>query len=104
MERDCYLGNLPMHRILELFELMAPDLPLPMTFEDEGFEPREDEARGMLFDYVDSNDRRWTFGHWSEAVAFRNALWFSHQAGNAMTTERQRLIGEHYNVLIMPDV
>ena len=104
MERDCYLGNLPMHRILELFELTAPDLPLPMTFEDEGFEPREDEARGMLFDYVDSNDRRWTFGHWSEAVAFRNALWFSHQAGNAMTTERQRLIGERYNVLIMPDV
>jgi len=106
MERESYMGNLPMHRILELFTLTAPDLPLPMTFEDEGFEPRESETQGMLFDYVESNDQRWTFGHWSEAVAFRNALWFYHQSQGgerAMTNERKRMIADHYNAMVMPD-
>ncbi len=104
MEQEAYLGNLPMHRILELYEMMAPDLPLPMTVDDEGFEAREDEAQGMVYDYVDGRDQRWTFCWWSDAMAFRNAIWFGeHTRMDFMDDGMRRRLAEYYRALIMPD-
>ena len=61
MEQDTYMGNLPLHRILELYEMVAPEIPFPMTVDEQGFEAREDAVQGMVYDYIDSQDQRWTF-------------------------------------------
>ena len=77
MEQDTYMGNLPLHRILELYEMVAPEIPFPMTVDEQGFEAREDAVQGMVYDYIDSQDQRWTFNWWSDAMGFRNDVWFT---------------------------
>ena len=104
LEREAYLGDLPMHRMLELFGMMAPDLPLPLTWNDEGFEAREDAAQGMVFDYVDGYDQRWTFGRWGDAMAFRNANWFGERARmDFMDFNMRSRLARHYDAISMPE-
>ena len=104
MEQDTYMGNLPLHRILELYEMVAPEIPFPMTVDDEGFEAREDPVQGMVYDYIDSLDQRWTFNWWSDAMGFRNDIWFTeHTQREVLDLHTKKEMAIRYDAVIMPD-